>query len=125
MQQAAADQPTAQLTVSHVQAKRQDARAEQKPSAATLKHIEAAVGQAVDLEAFMKLYEAAPASEKAALWAQKRGVMLQYAVASASALLERQPWIEQVIFWCSLQGIAIASVRCGQCQCPAGESAMA
>ena len=104
-----------------MQARRQDARAEQKPSAAALKHIEAAVGQAVDLEAFMKLYEAAPASEKAALWAQKRGVMLQYAVASASTLLERQPWLEQVIIWFSLQSMDLASVLCGL----TGEAAMA
>ena len=79
-----------------VQGKKQDPQAEQKPSAATLKHMDAAVGQAVDLEAFMKLYEAAPAAEKAAMWALKRDIMLQYAVASASALLERQPLYEQV-----------------------------
>ena len=58
--------------------------------------MDAAAGQAVELEAFMKLYEAAPAAEQPAMWAQKRDIMLQYGVASASALLERQPLYEQV-----------------------------
>ena len=77
------------------QAKRLEFPAEQ-PSACAPKHMEAAVGQAVDLPAFMKLYEAASPADKPALWAEKRAVMLQYAVATSSLLLARPQLLEQV-----------------------------
>ena len=82
-----------------LQAKRvAKAAVEPRGPACSPEELEAAAGASVDLDSFMRSFHETPYAQQAALWEQKRAVMLQYALASACKLLQRPLDLQQVRF---------------------------